>query len=383
MLSLITNSVSVSPIETENLILEKKNLINVCKLVIKDLIDTSLFSDRRSLEIESNELKHFFIVLENIFMHGFRGRRGFTLSTYKRDLNFVLDIISTKGATDSNDTIKSVRDMNEIKTSLGKLRAWLKLSMIQKKLPDQFAVLITQKDALHEIYENEAILLSDEASVVAGLLVGLNVIDCNLCLKLSNEEYDQPLHSINYSLYLRERLPTIVDHSLEDNNEKEINDHGRLSEVMDQNSFLEELNKRSKQTIEQLQMKIQTLEKLNNETNNDLKCAKDEIVNLNSQINKIKEEKEKIENDSQKKLNSTIQDIELERETFLSSKSGLDIMCIDLQEKLQIENKTRIGLEKDLETQLSMRNELEVAKKLMETSLIEKQELTTDRKSVV
>ena len=50
-------------------------------------------------------------------------------------------------------------------------------------------------------------------------------------------------------------------------------------------------------------MKIKTLEKLNNETNNDLKCAKDEIVNLNSQINKIKEEKEKIENDSQKKLN--------------------------------------------------------------------------------
>jgi hypothetical protein len=41
-------------------------------------------------------------------------------------------------------------------------------------------------------------------------------------------------------------------------------------------------------------------------------------------------------------MKSTIQDIELERETFLSSKSGLDIMCIDLQEKLQIENKTRI-----------------------------------------
>ena len=48
-------------------------MINVCKLVIKDLIDTSLFSDRRSLESESNELKHFFIVLENIFMHGFKG----------------------------------------------------------------------------------------------------------------------------------------------------------------------------------------------------------------------------------------------------------------------------------------------------------------------
>ena len=45
------------------------------------------------------------------------------------------------------------------------------------------------------------------------------------------------------------------------------------------------------------------MEKSNNEANNDLKSSKDEILNLNSQINKIKEEKEKIENDSQKKLN--------------------------------------------------------------------------------
>ncbi len=45
---------------------------------------------------------------------------------------------------------------------------------------------------ISEIYENEALLLSDEATVIAGLLVGLNVIDCNLCLKM-NEDYDQPV----------------------------------------------------------------------------------------------------------------------------------------------------------------------------------------------
>ena len=61
--------------DEENLIFERKNLINVCKLVIKDLIDTSLLSDRCSLESESNELKHFFIVLENIFNHGFKGKK--------------------------------------------------------------------------------------------------------------------------------------------------------------------------------------------------------------------------------------------------------------------------------------------------------------------
>lgn len=31
-------------------------------------------------------------------------------------------------------------------------------------------------------------MLSDEATVIGGLLVGLNVIDCNLCLK--EEDFD-------------------------------------------------------------------------------------------------------------------------------------------------------------------------------------------------
>lgn len=35
--------------------------------------------------------------------------------------------------------------------------------------------------------------MSDESSVVAGLLVGLNVLDVNLCLKLNNDDYDQPV----------------------------------------------------------------------------------------------------------------------------------------------------------------------------------------------
>lgn len=59
--------------EIDNLRAERKNLINICKLVIKDLIDTSLFPDNRTVENESIELNNFFVVLENIFNHGFKG----------------------------------------------------------------------------------------------------------------------------------------------------------------------------------------------------------------------------------------------------------------------------------------------------------------------
>jgi len=56
---------------------------------------------------------------------------------------------------------------------------------MQKKLADYLKVLIDHKDeTLVEYFEPEALMLSDEAIVIIGLLVGLNVIDCNLCVKV-------------------------------------------------------------------------------------------------------------------------------------------------------------------------------------------------------
>ncbi len=56
---------------------------------------------------------------------------------------------------------------------------------MQKKLSDYLKILIDQKDSvLHEFYEPGSLLLSDEAVILLGLLLGLNVVDCNLCLKV-------------------------------------------------------------------------------------------------------------------------------------------------------------------------------------------------------
>lgn len=68
---------------------------------------------------------------------------------------------------------------------MGRARAWLRLALMQKKLADYLKVLIDHRDeALIEYFEPDALMLSDEAIVIIGLLVGLNVIDCNLCVKV-------------------------------------------------------------------------------------------------------------------------------------------------------------------------------------------------------
>lgn len=42
-----------------------------------------------------------------------------------------------------------------------------------------------------DFYDPGAIMLEEEAQVIAGLLVGLNVIDCNLGIK--DEDLDKPV----------------------------------------------------------------------------------------------------------------------------------------------------------------------------------------------
>lgn len=69
---------------------------------------------------------------------------------------------------------------------MGRARAWLRMALMQKKLADYLKVLIDHKeDILSEYFEPDALMMSEEAIVIMGLLVGLNVIDCNFCVKVS------------------------------------------------------------------------------------------------------------------------------------------------------------------------------------------------------
>ena len=162
---------------------ERQNLVNLCKLIVKELIDSSVQYGRQ-LDSDFLPLQHFFIVLEHALRHGLRPKKG--LLGPKKELWDLLQLIE-KYNQDAHDITTSVRDLPTVKTSLGRARAWIRLALMQKKLADYLKVLFDQREngILLEFYEPGALLLSDESVVLLGLLLGLNVVDCNLCLKVS------------------------------------------------------------------------------------------------------------------------------------------------------------------------------------------------------
>lgn len=70
---------------------------------------------------------------------------------------------------------------------MGRARAWLRLALMQKRLADYLRILLEHREeTLEEYFEPHALMLNEEAVIITGLLVGLNVVDCNLCVKVSS-----------------------------------------------------------------------------------------------------------------------------------------------------------------------------------------------------
>lgn len=169
-----------------------------------------------------------------------------------------------KYAPEAQDITASIRDLPTVKTHIGRARAWLRLALMQKKLGDYLQALVDNRDeALAEYYEPYALMMSDEIILIMGILVGLNVIDCNLCVK--EEDLDSQQGVIDFSLYLRSSSRTSplteVATGGEENGETAVVAHGgsgsasipvavegteNMTAVLDQKNYIEELNRHLK-----------------------------------------------------------------------------------------------------------------------------------------
>ncbi|EDO29706.1 predicted protein, partial [Nematostella vectensis] len=85
-----------------------------------------------------------------------------------------------------------------------------------------------------EWYESHALLMQDEGIVISGLLVGINVIDCNFDLKGDN--LDTWSSVLDLSLYLKDG--NYLEKSEEDGKNKT-----DWTVLIDQKTYLEEVNK--------------------------------------------------------------------------------------------------------------------------------------------
>ncbi|PVD39571.1 hypothetical protein C0Q70_02206 [Pomacea canaliculata] len=344
--------------------IERANLMNVSKLLIKELIDSSL-AHGRMLDDDYVPLQQFFIVLEHVLRHGLKPKKG--MLSRKKEFWSVLESIE-KIAPEAAEITTSVREMPNIKTPLGRARAWLRLAMMQKSLADYFKVMIEKKeDLLNDFYEIGAFMLEEEGMVIAGLLVGLNVLDCNMCIK--GEDLDQPMGVIDFSLYMREQYNGLTE---EDGDSVE--GQSKMATILDQKNYLEELNRHLNATVANLQQKLEQVQATNALMKEDLAIAKNTILALQQENEELTAQRDLVTKDLQKQIEVAQQDINVEREVYQVSRAGLDTMFTEAKKQLEEETRLRLDVEKELELQISMKAEMEMALRLLEKDIHEKQD---------
>ncbi|KAL5019311.1 hypothetical protein ScPMuIL_005033 [Solemya velum] len=366
MVSAIVNCIDLSETCTgrDQKTIERANLLNVSKLIIKELIDSSM-AHGRMLDEDHVPLQQFFIVLEHVLRHGLKPKKGILRD--KRDFWCVLESVE-KIAPEAAEITTSVREMPNIKTPLGRARAWLRLALMQKTMADYFKLVIEKKEqVISDFYENGAFLMEDEGLVIAGLLVGLNVIDCTFCIK--EEDLDQPMGVIDFSLYLRDNRFTDMSPDTESPEGK-----SKMATILDQKNYLEELNRHLNATVTNLQQKVETFQTTNALMKEDLAIAKNQILLIQDENTLLKKEKEVLMNEYKRQLESAKQDMDTERTTYQTSREGLDTMYSDAKKKLQDETQLRLDIEKELELQIGMKTEMEMALRLLEKDIHEKQD---------
>uniref|UniRef100_A0A4W6FYR1 RUN and FYVE domain containing 2 n=1 Tax=Lates calcarifer TaxID=8187 RepID=A0A4W6FYR1_LATCA len=334
--------------------MERANLLNMAKLSIKGLIESAL-SFGRTLDSDYPPLQQFFVVMEHCLKHGLRVKKSFL--GFNKSLWGPLELVE-KLCPEAAEISASVRDLPGLKTPLGRARAWLRLALMQKRLADYLRLLITRKDLLSDFYENSALMLEEEGAVIVGLLVGLNVIDANLCVK--GEDLDSQVTTA-----LKPSLFYVCFHG---------NRNSQIASILDQKNYVEELNRQLNSTVHGLQGRVDSLEKSNSKLIEELAIAKNNIIKLQEENQQLRSENSLILLKAQQHLEVTQGDVSVERDTYKQSRQGLDEMYNEARRQLKEECQLRQDVENELVVQVSMKQEMELAMKLLEKDIHEKQD---------
>ncbi|XP_014054310.1 RUN and FYVE domain-containing protein 1 isoform X1 [Salmo salar] len=352
-----TNTNQYLPAVKDHMAVERSNLFSMMKLSIKGLIQSSL-SLGRTLDSDYPPLQQFFVVLEQCLKHGLKVKKSFI--NQNKSIWGPLELVQ-KLCPDSTDITTSARDLPGLKTGLGRARAWLHLALMQKKLSDYLKALLDRRDILGEFYDPGALMMEEEGTVIGGMLVGLNVIDANLCIK--GEDLDSQVGVIDFSLYLKDPMTT-----------ETTKDDAKLTAILDQKHYIEELNRHLSCTVTDLQAKMDSIEKTNSKLIEELTAATDRINSLREEQETLRHENETIVQSSQKKEEATLEDSAVELETYRQTRQGLDEMYSVVWKQYQEEKRIRQELERELELQVGLKQEMEMAMRLLEKDTREKQE---------
>lgn len=130
----------------------------------------------------------------------------------------------------------------------------------------------------------------------------------------------------------------------------------------------------SSSTVSSLHSRVDSLEKSNTKLIEELAIAKNNIIKLQEENHQLRSENELILMRTRQHLEVTKVDVETELQTYKHSRQGLDEMYNDARRQLRDESQLRQDVENELSVQVGMKHEMELAMKLLEKDIHEKQD---------
>nr|XP_009673209.1 PREDICTED: RUN domain-containing protein 3B [Struthio camelus australis] len=167
-----------------------------CRFSVKTLIDRSCFE---TIDDSSPEFNNFAAILEQILSHRLKGQ--ITWFGYESPRSF-WDYIRVACRKVSHNCICSIENMENVSSSRAKGRAWIRVALMEKHLSEYISTALRDFKTTRRFYEDGAIVLGEEANMLAGMLLGLNAIDFSFCLKGEGLDGNFPA-VIDYTPYLK------------------------------------------------------------------------------------------------------------------------------------------------------------------------------------
>ncbi|KJH48028.1 RUN domain protein [Dictyocaulus viviparus] len=237
---------------------ERKNLMTITRMVLRAFLEQTMVDSNRLVECDTQHISDLLIMLEKVLWHGFKVSRQKALIALKSPDAEMWTAIERIASTNSTmyETANCVAQIESLLTPISRLRAFLRLAMMQKKLFDFFTIIINSP-LLRNLYEDWALLRQEDIVQLTGSLLGLSVVDCNLELGYDYLQ-DQPL-SIDLSLYIRiPTLPTGNEEILMENESKRFDKEKKI--LLDQNNYLEERNRQLQCNVENLKRRLSAID---------------------------------------------------------------------------------------------------------------------------
>uniref|UniRef100_A0A8C1U673 RUN domain-containing protein 3A n=1 Tax=Cyprinus carpio TaxID=7962 RepID=A0A8C1U673_CYPCA len=151
------------------------------------------------IDDSSEEFINFAAILEHILSHRFKGPGGWFSSDGQRSFWDYIRLACNKV---HNNCISSIECIENISTSRAKGRAWIRVALMEKRLSEYVATALRDTRTTRRFYDDGAIMLREEATVLTGMLIGLSAIDFSFCLKGEILDGKTPA-VIDYTPYLK------------------------------------------------------------------------------------------------------------------------------------------------------------------------------------